>query len=94
VPSFRIPTPLRPYSGGQSIVPVQGTTVREALDALTVQYPELRQHLYNETELRSFVNIFLNKEDIRHGDGQETTLAEDDTLLIVTSIAGGSDPQR
>jgi adenylyltransferase/sulfurtransferase len=73
---------------------VQGATVGEALDSLTVQYPDLRQHLYNGTELRSFVNIFLNKEDIRHGEGQETTLDEDDTLLIVPSIAGGSDLRR
>ena len=89
MPTFRIPTPLRPYAGGQNNVPVEGETVGEALSDLTTQYPDLRQHLYNGNELRSFVNIYLNKEDIRFGDGSETAIAEGDTLLIVPSIAGG-----
>lgn len=89
MPTFRIPTPLRPYSGGQNNVPVEGETVGEALSDLTTQYPDLRQHLYNGNELRSFVNIYLNKEDIRFGDGPATAIAEGDTLLIVPSIAGG-----
>lgn len=89
MPTFRIPTPLRPYSGGQNNVPVEGDTVGEALSDLTTQYPDLRQHLYNGNELRSFVNIYLNKEDIRFGDGPETTINKGDTLLIVPSIAGG-----
>jgi len=89
MPTFRIPTPLRPYSDGQNYVPVEGDTVGEALSALTSQYPDLRQHLYNGTELRSFVNIYLNKEDIRFGEGEATLVEEDDTLLIVPSIAGG-----
>jgi molybdopterin converting factor small subunit len=90
MPTFRIPTPLRPYSDGQNYVPVEGETVGEALSALTNQYPDLRQHLYNGTELRSFVNIYLNKEDIRFGDGEATSVGEGDTLLIVPSIAGGA----
>ena len=89
MPAFRIPTPLRPYSDGLSLVHVEGGTVGEALDSLTYRYPNLRQHLYNSGELRSFVNIYLNKEDIRHGDGEATMITEDDTLLIVPSIAGG-----
>ncbi|MGB3713308.1 MAG: MoaD/ThiS family protein [Candidatus Promineifilaceae bacterium] len=89
MPTFRIPTPLRPYSGGQNYVPVDGDTVGEALSDLTTQYPDLRQHLFNGNELRSFVNIYLNKEDIRFGDGPETAVAKGDTLLIVPSIAGG-----
>ncbi len=89
MPAFRIPTPLRPYSGGQDYVPVEGETVGDALTDLTSRYPGLRQHLYNGQELRSFVNIFLNKEDIRHGDGVATSIEEDDTLLIIPSIAGG-----
>jgi molybdopterin converting factor small subunit len=89
MPAFRIPTPLRPYSGGQDYVPVEGETVGDALTDLTSRYPDLRQHLYNGLELRSFVNIFLNKEDIRFGDGVATSIEEDDTLLIIPSIAGG-----
>ena len=87
--TFRIPTPLRPYSGGQNLVPVSGDTVGEALSDLTSQYPALRQHLYSGSELRSFVNIYLNKEDIRFGEGTDTAIADGDSLLIVPSIAGG-----
>lgn len=89
MPTFRIPTPLRPYSGENSQVSVAGETVGAALDDLTAQYPDLRQHLFDGNELRSFVNIYLNQEDIRYGDGVETPVAENDTLMIIPSIAGG-----
>jgi len=89
MPVFRIPTPLRPYSGGNSQVNVSGATVGAALDDLTGQYPDLRQHLYNGQELRNFVNIYLNQEDIRYGDGVDTAVGNDDTLMIIPSIAGG-----
>lgn len=90
MPTFRIPTPLRPYSGGNSQVTVSGNTVGSALEDLTKQYPELRQHLFDGQNLRSFVNIYLNQEDIRYGDGIETSIDVDDTLMIIPSIAGGS----
>ena len=89
MPTFRIPTPLRPYSGEKSQVNVAGETVGAALDDLTTQYPDLRQHLFDGRELRSFVNIYLNQEDIRYGDGVETAVGENDTLMIIPSIAGG-----
>ena len=89
MPTFRIPTPLRPYCDGQNFVPVEGDTVGEVLTSLTSQYPALQQHLYSGKELRSFVNIYLNKEDIRYGDGEATAVGDDETLLIVPSIAGG-----
>jgi molybdopterin synthase sulfur carrier subunit len=89
MPSFRIPTPLRPYSGGNSQVEVSGDTVGSALDDLTNQYPDLRQHLYDGQQLRSFVNIYLNQEDIRYGDGVDTAVKTNDTLTIIPSIAGG-----
>lgn len=89
MPTFRIPTPLRPYSGENSQVNVTGETVGAALEDLTTQYPDLRQHLFDGKELRSFVNIYLNQEDIRYGDGVETVVGENDTLMIIPSIAGG-----
>ena len=89
MPSFRLPTPLRPYSGGNSQVEVSGDTVGSALDDLTNQYPDLRQHLYDGQQLRSFVNIYLNQEDIRYGDGVNTVVEANDTLMIIPSIAGG-----
>ncbi len=87
--TIRIPTPLRPYAGGQSKVAVSGSTVGAALDDLTGQHPDLRQHLYEGDNLRSFVNIYLNKEDVRQLDGRETAVEESDTLMIIPSIAGG-----
>ena len=87
--TIRIPTPLRPYSGGQSAVAVTGSTVGEALDDLTQQHPQLRSHLYDGDELRSFVNVYLNKEDVRGLQGAQTAIAADDTLMIIPSIAGG-----
>jgi sulfur-carrier protein len=89
MPKFRIPTPLRPYSGGQGEVPVSGATVGDALRDLTEQYPELRQHLFEGDRLRNFVNIFINHEDIRYSDGVETAIGEEDRIMIIPSIAGG-----
>ena len=87
--TIRIPTPLRPYTGNNAQVAVTGSTVGAALSNLTTQHPELRPHLYEGDELRSFVNIYLNQEDVRYLEGAETALAENDTLMIIPSIAGG-----
>lgn len=87
--TIRIPTPLRPYSGGNSSVSVSGSTVGTALANLTQQHPDLRPHLFEGDKLRSFVNIYLNQEDVRYLEGEETAVGEDDTLLIIPSIAGG-----
>lgn len=89
MPSIKIPTPLRPYTGNQSQVNVNGTTVGEALNDLTTQFPELRQHLFNGDELRNFVNVFLGEEDIRFLNGMDTDLDVGDSLRIIPSIAGG-----
>ena len=89
MPAIRIPTPLRPYAGNQSQIKVEGGTVGAALNSLTTQYGDLRQHLFDGEELRSFVNIYLNEEDIRYLDGADTALQDSDMLLIVPSIAGG-----
>lgn len=87
--TIRIPAPLRSYAGGASSVQVSGGTVAEALDDLGRQYPDLRQHIFNGDEVRGFVNLYLNKEDIKQMDGLQTSLGEDDTLLIIPSVAGG-----
>jgi adenylyltransferase/sulfurtransferase len=87
--TIRIPTPLRPYTGGNGAINVAGATVGEALADLTRQHPQLRPHLYEGDTLRSFVNIYLNKEDVRGLQGPQTALSGDDTLMIIPSIAGG-----
>ena len=86
-----VPTPLRQYAGKQSAIDVQAATVGEALNALTSSYPDLRKHLYSdEGKLRAFVNLYLNDEDIRYLQADQTAVKEGDTLSIVPSIAGGS----
>jgi molybdopterin converting factor small subunit len=90
MPTIRIPSPLRTYTEGRAEVEIQAGTVAEAMDGFTGQYPALRQHLFNgQGELRPFVNLFLNNEDVRHLQGLDTQLKENDRLMIVPSIAGG-----
>ena len=85
-----IPTPLRPYAGKQSIVEVSAQTVGEALNNLVAQHPDLRKHLYSEDgKLRSFVNVYLNEDDIRYLSKDATPVKETDTIAIVPSVAGG-----
>ena len=85
-----LPTPLRPYAGQQSVVEVEAATVGDALRALVDRHAELRRHLYDEKgELRRFVNVFKNEEDVRFLEKESTPLANGDTLTIVPSIAGG-----
>jgi adenylyltransferase/sulfurtransferase len=88
---IHIPTPLRQYVGKQPTVEVKGTTVAEAMDNLLQQHPELRRHLYSDDgKLRSFVNLYVNDEDIRYLQKEATALEESDSIAIVPSIAGGA----
>ncbi len=87
-----IPTPLRPYAGRRESVEFDARTVRDALDRLTTEYGELRRHLFTEEgRLRSFVNVYVNDEDIRYLQKENTPLKEGDQITIVPSIAGGTD---
>src|SRR5438045_7071259 len=86
-----IPTPLRQFTGKQDSVTVAGATVREVLDGLTAQFPDLRKQIFNdEGKLRSFVNVYLNDEDIRYLGKDATPARDADTVSLVPSIAGGS----
>ncbi len=85
-----IPTPLRQYAGKKDTVDVPARTVGEALSGLTSQYSDLRRHLYTDDgKLRAFVNVYLNDEDIRYLQKENTPVRDGDTLSIVPSIAGG-----
>ena len=89
---IRIPTALRAYTDSAARVSVGGSTVAEALAELVENFSELGQHLRDKDgKLRSFVNIYLNEEDIRAQNGEDTALSDDDILMIVPSIAGGVD---
>ena len=86
-----IPTPLRQYAGKQEAIEIQAKTVGEALSRVTTQYADLRRHLLTEDgKIRSFVNIYLNDEDIRYLEKDKTPLQDNDIISIVPSIAGGS----
>src|SRR6266851_5025853 len=86
-----IPTPLRQYAGKQDSVELAGATVGEVLQSLTSQYADLRRHLYtDEGKLRSFVNVYVNDDDIRYLEKEATPLKNGDVVSIVPSIAGGS----
>jgi molybdopterin converting factor small subunit len=86
-----IPTPLRQYTEKKDSVELEAKTVGEALAGLTTQYGDLRRHLYNdEGKLRTFVNVYLNDEDIRYLQKELTPVSADDVISIVPSIAGGS----
>ena len=85
-----IPTPLRVYAGKQDVVQAEGKTVGELLENLTSRYTDLRNHLYNEDgKLRSFVNVYLNDDDIRYLQREDTPVSDGDTISIVPSVAGG-----
>src|SRR3954466_3322513 len=84
-----IPTPLRPYTDKQDAVDAAGATVGELLSDLTRKHAGLKAHLYNEQgKLRSFVNIYINDEDIRYLQKEETSVKADDTISIIPSVAG------
>src|ERR1700704_2659094 len=89
---IHIPTPLRSYTGGLEPVSISGATVDGVFQQLTVTYPELKQHLFNpEGKLRSFVNVYLNDDDIRFLPEKENAPAKaEDELSIIPSIAGGT----
>ena len=80
---IHIPTPLRQYVGKQASVDVQGATVGEAMNALVAQHPELRKHLYTDDgKLRAFVNLYVNDEDIRYLQKEQTPVSSGDTVSI------------
>lgn len=89
--SIQIPTALRAFTGGAARVAVEADTAGAALNALTTHHPSLATHLRGpDGALRSFVNVYLNDEDIRFLQKEATPLTSGDTLVIVPSIAGGA----
>ncbi|HET8577769.1 MAG TPA: ubiquitin-like small modifier protein 1 [Methylomirabilota bacterium] len=87
----RIPTPLRAVTKGAAEVQAGGDTVADVIDDLERQYPGLKERLVeNGGELRRFINIYVNQEDIRFLQGAKTTLKAGDEVSIVPAIAGGS----
>lgn len=91
MPFIQIPAPLRRFTENKDSIEVYGNTIREALDSLLNKYSELKVHLYNEKgEIRHFVNIYLNEEDIRYLKNLETEVKSNDVISIIPAIAGGN----
>jgi molybdopterin synthase sulfur carrier subunit len=86
----RIPTPLRSVTKGHAEIRADGATVDAVVEDLERQFPGLKERLVDETgELRRFINVYVNQEDIRFLDGRQTSLKEGDEVAIVPAIAGG-----
>jgi molybdopterin/thiamine biosynthesis adenylyltransferase/rhodanese-related sulfurtransferase/molybdopterin converting factor small subunit len=91
MPKVLIPTPLRQFTAKQDSVTVPGGTVGDVLNSLTGQFPDLRKQIFtDEGKVRSFVNVYLNDEDVRYLNKDATATADGDTISLVPSIAGGS----
>mgnify|MGYP001773925633 CR=1 FL=1 len=90
----QIPSPLRQHTLGRETVEGTGQTVGQVLEDITRQFPELRQRLFDGAQIRRFVNIYLNDEDIRYLDNLDTPVKEGDQISIIPAVAGGSDHRR
>ena len=91
MPVFRIPGPLRSLSGGEATVSVEAGDLRSAIDQLDSRFPGFKGRLLDDDgEPRQFVNLFLNDEDVRLGQGLDSALQEKDEIAIVPAVAGGS----
>lgn len=91
MPQFRIPGPLRRLSNGETTVPVEATDLLAAIEQLDQRYPGFRDRLLDEGgQPRQFVNIYLNDEDVRLGEGLKSALKPDDEISIVPAVAGGA----
>ena len=88
--SVRIPTILRPYTGGASEVAVDGGTLAEVIDALEVAHPGLRARVLDDDgAIRRFVNVYVNDDDVRFAEGLVTATPDGTSISIIPAVAGG-----
>ncbi len=91
MPVFRIPGPLRSLSGGEATVTVDAGNLRSAIEQLDARFPGFKGRLLDEEgQPRQFVNLFLNDEDVRLGEGLDVPVTDSDEIAIVPAVAGGS----
>ncbi|GIW81066.1 MAG: MoaD family protein [Gemmatales bacterium] len=86
---IHIPTPMRQHTDGNAVVEVSGETIQAALDALGEKYPAITQRVFDNGQVRRFINIYLNDEDIRYLDNLETAVKDGDEVSIIPAVAGG-----
>lgn len=90
MPSVRIPTPLRKLTADKDEVSISAANVNELIETLESQFPGIKSRLCDESgNLRRFINLYVNNEDIRFLNGKETSLKEEDVVSIIPAIAGG-----
>ena len=86
---IQIPTPMRQHTEGKTTVEANGATVKAVLDDLVAKYPGLQTRLFLNGQVRQFVNLYLNDEDIRYLDNLDTPVKDGDELAIIPAVAGG-----
>jgi molybdopterin synthase sulfur carrier subunit len=86
---IHIPTPMRQHTEGQAVVEATGATVQAALDDLGRRFPGLCQRIFENGQIRRFINVYLNDEDIRYLDNLATGVKDGDEVSIIPAVAGG-----
>ncbi|MBA4609486.1 MULTISPECIES: MoaD family protein [Aeromicrobium] len=86
----RIPTILRPYTGGERAVDAEGATLSALIDDLEANHEGIKERLLDGADLRRFVNVYVNDEDVRFTGGLQTELSDGDTVVILPAVAGGA----
>jgi molybdopterin converting factor small subunit len=85
----QIPTPMRQHTDGQAVVEAAGSTVQGVLDSIGTKYPGITQRLFANGQVRQFINLYLNDEDIRYLENLNTAVKDGDELSIIPAVAGG-----
>jgi sulfur-carrier protein len=85
----RVPTILRTYTGGEKAVPAQGTSLGDVIENLESNHPGIKERLVEGEDLRRFINVYVNDEDVRFTGGLETSLSDGDAVVILPAVAGG-----
>jgi MoaD family protein len=86
---IHIPTPMRQHTGGQAVVEVSGATVQAALADLGQKYPGVAQRIFDNGQVRRFVNVYVNDEDVRYLSNLDTPVKDGDEVAIIPAVAGG-----
>jgi sulfur-carrier protein len=90
MPVVRIPTVMRKHTDGQAKVEAAGSTVREVLTNLTEEHPGLEEQIFESGEVRGFINVYVDDEDIRYIDGLDTPVEDDTEIAMMPAVAGGA----
>jgi MoaD family protein len=86
---IHIPTPMRQHTEGQAVVETTGANVKDVLESLGTKYPAITGRIFNNGQVRQFINLYLNDEDIRYLDSLQTAVKDGDELSIIPAVAGG-----